>query len=190
MESRRYFKRIVGALSVIIVILLMITLRVYHGSWSEYTRGIESIKKGDYTAAVKHFEKSVRWYLPMNGYNRDSVKQLFNIAEEAQKREDSGLSIKAYNALISALSTISIVYNPYPDELKKAREGNEYRDYLPNRLWSAVSVLSFFAYISGIIAIIFYGFRTDGSIKKKSFAILLGITVMLFIIWILGLTKA
>lgn len=180
----------VRVILVIMIILLMLIFRVYYGSWSEYTRGIESIEKGDYMTAVKHLEKSVRWYLPMNGYNRDSVKQLFNIAEEAQKRGDSVLSIKAYNALISALSAISIVYNPYPEELKKAKEGNEHLDYLPNRVWSVVSVLSSFAYISGIIALIFYGFMMDGKIRKRPFAILLSITVMLFIIWILGLTKA
>jgi hypothetical protein len=63
------------------------------------------------------------------------------------------------------------------------------KSFIPSQLWSIVSLLCLAGWILTVVCVTRYGFRPDGSFSGKQSFIWLALFIILYIMWIFGLSN-
>lgn len=199
------FTRPIAFLTLIVVFLLMVLVRVYVGSASEYRKANEALKMDDKISAINHYGRSIKWYAPLSPWVKHSIEKLWEIGENSDKDDPAG--ILAIRILRSSLYAARGPFTPYKSQIEKADEwisehlskadnGPDKEDVVsvlksntgPNRKWSFAVGVGFVGWILSVFVFIFFVFPEGESKVKPKKAVVLGIVVGLFYtLWICGL---
>ncbi len=197
--------RLNAFLTLIVVFLLMVLVRVYVGSASEYYKANEALKLDDKISAISHYGKSIKWYAPLSPWVKRSIEKLWEIGENSEKDDPTG--ILAIRILRSSLYAARGPFTPFKSKIERADEwlsvhlseadnGPDKEDVEsvlksnagPDRKWSFAVGVGFVGWILSVFAFIFFVFPEDESKVKPIKAVALGIVVGLFYtLWICGL---
>lgn len=199
--------RLSAFLKLILIFLLMVLVRVYIGSASEYRKAEEAMKSGDKISAVNHYGRSIKWYAPLSPWVRQSIDRLWEMGEGSSYDEDPDGAVYAIRILRSSLYAARGPFTPFKSKIKRADEWLV--DYLtkgdkkldrkdveedltsetgPNRWWSFAVGVGFVGWILSVFAFIFFVFPEGKSVINPKRAVLLGIVVGVFYcLWICGL---
>jgi hypothetical protein len=112
----------VRTLGVFLFIALVLFVKVSYGARQELVRGTEAHTRGEYTAAITHYERAIKWYVPFSRSVRLAVERLWTLGTEAEKRQDPTVALEAYWALRGSLYAIQSVYLPYRDWIPRVEE--------------------------------------------------------------------
>lgn len=199
--------RLSAFLTLILVFLLMVLVRVYIGSASEYRKAEEALKAGDKISAINHYGRSVKWYAPLSPWVRHSTESLWEMGEGSSYDEDPDGAVYAIRILRSSLYAARGPFTPFKSKIERADEwlvdhlsgkdkGIERKDVEmvltsetgPNRWWSLAVGLGFVGWIISVFAFIFIVFPEKGGGINPKRAVLMGLVVAVFYsVWICGL---
>jgi len=65
---------------------------------------------------------------------------------------------------------------------------NQPGSYLPSPLWSGITVVALIGWITAVALATWRGFRPDGSLSGKESFLWLGVFVILYLFWLIGVT--
>ncbi len=201
-----------------LILLLMVFIRIFIGSFLEYSKANDLKVQGKYDFAVIHYTRAVRWYTPFNPFVKKSLKELSLIASEYEKNNDHINALHTWEDLRSAIYSVRSFYTPFKDYIKISNDrianirtnngisglaaGNETKsqtrkrilkqlrkDYAPSTFFSILSLLGFFGWIASTLCFIFFVLGSDNANRRK--ALILGVSFFVFyILWLMGLAKA
>lgn len=190
--------------SIMLVALMGITVlsKIYYSSRNEYKLAEQAFKNGDYRVALRHFDRSLRWYLPKNKYPLLSAERLFEIGNIAEQEEDEELAISAYRVLRSSSHGTKHISSPFSCWIDKCNmkiaalmESIDVpiekhlnllkKEAAPNVLWSIVTEFSLFGWIGCVILFIITNYDDRSRIRQKKTFFWIGI--LLYITWIIGM---
>jgi hypothetical protein len=199
--------RLSAFLTLIFAFLLMVLIRVYIGSASEYRKAEEAMKSGDNISAINHYGRSIKWYAPLSPWVRHSTERLWEMGESPSYDEDPEGAVYAIRILRSSLYAARGPFTPFKSKIERAdewlvehlSEGNKNIDREdvervlttktgPNRWWSFAVGIGFVGWILSVFAFIFFVFPEEESGIDPKRAVLMGVVVAAFYsLWICGL---
>ncbi len=199
--------RITAFLTMVVILLLMVLVRVYIGSATEYRRAVEAQEIGDLTSAVNYYGRSIKWYAPLSPWVKRSLEGLWKIGEDSYSQGDLDTAIFAVTTLRSSLYSSRGPFTPFKGQVEMADDwlsshvpeaypGVKEEDLshilrtpkAPNRAWSLSVGIGFIGWILSVFAFIFAVFP-DGKGNFKLRKVLgIGFFVAAFYaLWVLGI---
>lgn len=204
-------RRITNFLTLIVIILLMLLVRIYIGSATEFRRAeVSRYSDDDITAAIYHYGRSIKWYAPLNPWVKKSIVELWDIGDEKLRDGDRDTAILSIQILRSSLYSARGPFTPFkdwilkadiwlnenfPHELPDRENGMGLDDYPghkePNRAWSLLAAIGFLGWVFAVFAFIFTVMpSTDEKIVTRRAVGVSSLIALFYIIWILGLYLA
>ena len=203
----------------LVIGLAMVWTRAFYGSKQTYHQAVACLEAGQLVNAVAFFDRSIRWYTPLNPYVRLSAQRLWEIGRQAEQQGNVHLALIAIRTLRRAFYGANHLWGPGQewidrcsakiDELmdSKQPETETPKDAYaidafnglskqparpPNTLWSIAVVVGFLGWIGSVIGLVLCACKGDRRLHlSKSPALLwTGITLSFFALWIVGMIKA
>ena len=198
--------RIIPALLITGSIVVLIILRLSLDQWQGYSKGMESLEKGDYKSAVMYFDRVLNAHIPFSPLEKRAQLRLSELASRFEKENKYELALVCYETIRTSRYLTRHVFIPDSKAIpvlndkiasikarllvrdgmvKDFKEGYDQqmgimnKDFSPNVLWSLVAVAAFWSYI---------GFITMWIFKKKR--VYVYIFCLAFIIWLTSLYLA
>jgi len=214
-----FAKKVSLLLLAVCLLFLMIYLKIFFSSRSEFKTAELARISGEYSEAIKHCERAILWYLPVGGYVEPASEGLWEMAE-ALESEDKKLALEAYRSLRSAFYATRSFYTPglpwidrsnqkiaalmaeavpYSEADKKKPYDQRRQEALailerpmkPDPLWSMAVGIGLLGWVSGVLLFIWKAFRGESPRVDLKQGFLWGsIVVVFYALWIVGLMKA
>jgi len=105
--------RILQGLAASVIAAGLLAATVSLEAWRAAGQGEAAEAAGDLRDAVRHYERTLRWYSPWSPSVRRAVERLWAIGEEARRAGDSGLAAEAYGSLRSGCLAAKSFYLPF-----------------------------------------------------------------------------
>jgi hypothetical protein len=205
---RRVSIVILKAASVALLLLLVLWLRVFYGSMQDYKTGEALLKETQTVRAITYFDRALHWYAPLNPYVEKAALKLWEIGEQAEKAGDKRLAVIAYESIRNGFHGATHFVTPGKDWIRKAdsklaslnrgqaenKEIPQTRAFsgespYPSSFWSGVVVIGFLGWIGSLIGLIMVTFR-QGVLRDGKGIFWLGFSLLCFVLWLVGMTKA
>lgn len=212
-------KNIITALIIGSIMLLMVVIKVYYRSMTEFNIGEEAFKKQEINEAITHFERSIHWYTPFNRYVAGSAERLWEIGENAEKQKDTKLALLAYRSLRSSFYAVRSFYTPYkewinkcdekisslvaaqetPFESEKKKSFKQRKaeslkilktDRAPHVGWSIFLEIGFVGWVACTIMFILKVFTGEKGFQGRKALFWGPIIIIFYAMWIIGMMKA
>ncbi len=207
-------KKLIIILVVIIIASLMV--KVYLHSAAEYKTALSLEKSDNNKQALDHYDRALRWYLPLNPYSLKSLEAMWEMGARMEK-EGGNLSLEAYRSARDAIQSIRSFYTPYsgwlarlndkiatieasietyskedtsPAERKKAALARLEIDRGPSVGWSLVTEIGFVGWVLCAVGLAFAvnTVLKDGNGRRPlTWGLLL---TLFFVLWLVGMANA
>lgn len=206
-------------LLLLIIGLIMVWSLAFYRSKQAYHQAETRLEAGRLINAVACFDRSIRWYTPLNPYVRLSAQRLWDIALQAEQKGDGRLALIALRTLCRGLYAAGHLWEPgkawiykcsakidelmafAPNETETTKDtgtldtsdghaGQQARN--PSTPWSIAVEIGFLGWIGSVIGWIMTASWGDGK-PRLSPASVLGrgaVTLAFFSLWVLGMLKA
>jgi hypothetical protein len=109
---RRLWPGLGRLLGVVLVVVLVLSVKVVSSSRAELREADLSRSEGAMEAAVTHYRRAARWYLPVQPYADQALDRLLEIGEDAEARGDRALALAAYRGIHGALMSSRSLWVP------------------------------------------------------------------------------
>lgn len=104
------------------VVVFVLSVKVLLSARAELAEAERWRAEGSLTAAVTHYRRAARWYLPVNPYSDAALDALADIATEAEAGGDDTLALSSWRSVRAAIESARSVYTPNRDRLDTADE--------------------------------------------------------------------
>ena len=204
--KHKNIKFILKIIALVVIGFVVIWGRALYGSRQAYQKGEAYLKEKQYIRAVTFFDRSLHWYTPFNPYVQESAQRLWEIGNHAERQGDIKLALIAFRTIRRGFYAASNFIVPgrrwiekCESKIKKlamikekGREVGVQSSQPPGIFWSIILELGFLGWIGSVICFILFGLRHKGESKySTSMAIaLIGLTIIFFTMWIVGMIKA
>lgn len=217
--SQRKAVRVTSVVAfLIIIVFVMVWARAFYGARKAHHRGEFHLKGGRYLKATTYFDRSIRWYTPLNPYVYRSADRLWQIAIQAEDRGDAQLALIAVRTIRRGFYAASSFYTPGKAWISKCdakisqlsgwdRKTNEGPRSVtgwtegppltqdmrrPSVLWSFILEIGFLGWIGSAIGFIMSAFKSEGKarLRVSPAAVWAGLTLTFFALWLVGMMKA
>ena len=213
-----YSRKVSVAVCFVLVAFFMLWARAFYGSMKAYEQGESHLKQHEYVRAVTFFDRSLRWYTPLNPYVHKSAERLWDIGTQAQRQGNIRLALMAVRTIKQGFFAARSFYTPGKawigksdakirelEALEPARkcsgQASEPLDTWPLRspsgrdpstLWSMVVEFGFLGWIGAMLGLILFAFKGTGRLRiLKGRAVLWGsLALICFALWLVGIMKA
>jgi hypothetical protein len=101
-------------------VLLLVAARVLISARQELAEAEGFLAQHDRAAAVVHYRRAARWYLPFSPYHVRALERLAEIGQEAERAGEPELALSAYRALRGAILATRSTYVPERPRLEAA----------------------------------------------------------------------
>jgi len=216
----RHLRTVCLIIAFVVIGLAVVWARAFFGSKQAYEQGQAHETKGQLVDAIAFFDRSIRWYAPLNPYTCLSAQRLWDIAQQTEQRGDISTCLMALRTLrrgfngtrhlwpsgtewilrcstrIEELVRSGRVAPALPVQGTASSDkpshlsGRQARH--PSTLWSLVVVVGFLGWIGSFIGFIMFAFKGDRTPRLGTSQALLWscATLAFFALWILGMFKA
>ena len=203
---RQVSSAILKVASVAVLVFLVLWGRVFYGSMQDYKTAETFLKENQTIRAITYFDRSLHWYAPLNPYVERSAKRLWEIGERAEQEKDSRMALIAYESIRNGFYGASHVFMPGKDWVQRAeskiqalstlRENGKpapaMKDPQPDVGWSVVVVLGLLGWIGSLLGcarwVLGKEKRSGGRMPRA--ALWIGLAILFFALWILGMVFA
>jgi hypothetical protein len=182
-----------------------------------YKQGEILLENRQYLKAVTYYDRSIRWYIPLNPYVRRSAERLWNIGEIAERKGDNRLALISYRTIRRGFYAVSHVAQPGKkwiercdkkiDDLMVYEKGEDQKGDAstseravfrneksrpPSIFWSIVTVVGFLGWVGTVIGFIMFPLRRKQRARSPAYSIFMwtALTVIFFSLWVLGMMNA
>lgn len=188
--------------------------------YREHQKAEVAKAEGDLTAAITHYQRSIKWYLPGAFYVAKAAGGLWQVGMEAERKGDNEIALVAYQELRSAFYAARSFYTPGTEWIERCNQKiaalmaqweassakqkatlsietlrQKHMAILsqkgrPDYFWSIVLELGFFGWVGAVAGFIMQVFQ-----GKKGFVIRRawgwgGLFLISYLLWIIGMLKA
>lgn len=115
----RTLTRVLAAVGVVVFVL---SVKVLTSAHAELAEGDRWRAEGSVPAAITHYRRAARWYLPVNPYADAALDALSAIGEEAEASGDLSLALSAHRSVRAAIEGSRSFYVPNRARLGRADE--------------------------------------------------------------------
>ena len=208
-------RKLIIILAVIIITSLMV--KVYLHSAAEYKTALSLEKSDSNKQALDHYDRALRWYLPLNPYSLKSLEAMWKMGARLEKEGEKNLSLQAYRSARDAIQSIRSFYTPYsgwlarlndkiatieasietyskedtsPAERKKAALTRLEIDRGPSVGWSVVTEIGFVGWVLCAVGLAFAVntvLKGRNSRRPLTWGLLL---TLFFVLWLVGMANA
>jgi len=215
----RLFKTLRMILVFLVIGLVMVWARAFYGSKQTYYQAVACLEAGQLVNAVAFFDRSIRWYTPLNPYVRLSAQRLWEIGRQAEQQGNVHLALIAVRTLRRGFYGARHLWGPGQewidtcsakiDELmdSKQPESETPKDAFalggsnglsgrlarnPSTLWSIAVGVGFLGWIGSVIGFVMSACKGDNRLRLSPSPALIwaGITLSFFALWIVGMIRA
>jgi hypothetical protein len=216
--QHRYMRVITLVLGLLAIALIMLWVRALYGSIQAYHQGEAYLRANQYIRAITFFDRSIRWYAPLNPYVRQSAQQLWKIGLKAEQQGDVRLALIATRTMRRGFYAARSFYTPGTECIKKcdakinelmgveqskkealggqARPGKSefatLEQIRPSTFWSIIVEIGFLGWVGSTVA--FIVFACKGHRKAKLLALpglgWASLALFFFALWIIAMMKA
>jgi hypothetical protein len=205
-------------LLVVVVLLGFTWARAFYGSMKAYQSGEALLEQKQFIRAITYFDRSIHWYTPFNPYVEKSARKLWGIGEEAEKQGDLTLALIAFRTIRGGFIAASHFVTPGKDWIERSesrindllvKEGKEkslsqgekglpgasgqtQKDPAPDVFWTVVLEIGFLGWVGSLIAFIFFRWGPKKRLGRSPLHAFrwVGLALVFFALWIVGLMKA
>lgn len=203
-------KTAIPIVAVIGAILILIWVKAFWCSARDFRLGQRYLGQEDYTRAITFFDRSMRWYAPLNPYVHRSAKRLWDVALLAERNGDIPLALIALRTIRQGCYASQSFYTPGAELIRRCDSkigsltGQEHegltqttpseqkRDTAPDIFWSFVIEIGLMGWIGSVLGFLCFGLTSGPKTGLKSrMGIVWGaLFIVCYTLWILGMTKA
>jgi hypothetical protein len=193
-------------LLVVFAVLVIIISRLLLDQLQGYTRGAESLEKGNYRGAIMHFDRVLNAHIPFSPLERKAKAHLLGLAARFEQENKYELALLCYetvrtskyltrhfcipdskdipflNDRIATIKSQLLVKDSMVKDFKEGytqQMGILNKDFSPSVFWSLAAIVAFCGYVGGIVLWIF--------IRGKVYVIASSLS---FVAWFVALYKA
>lgn len=201
-------------------LLFLVVAYVGIQGYREYQRAETSRAKGDFTAAITHYQRSIKWYLPGAFYVTKAAEGLWKIGEEAQEKGEREMALTAYQELRSSFYAARSFYTPGREWIERCNEkiatlmaqweatSSERKERAsleelrqrhlailtqkdrPDYFWSIVLEIGFFGWVGATVGFIMQVFQGEKGSVAKRALAWGALFLVSYFFWIVGMLKA
>jgi hypothetical protein len=206
-DSSKHFFLEKARLTVFLIVMgfLVLWARTFYGSMKAHDQGEIFFNQSEYVRAVTFFDRAIRWYAPFNPFVHKSAERLWQISLEAERRGDTRLALIAARTLQQGFYAARSVYVPgrrwierCDDRIEKlvgsGQAGLLENDLAesPDTMWTLILEFGFLGWIGSVMGFIAFALKGDERLRiASSWGVLWGsITLICFVLWVIGMMKA
>ena len=104
------------------IALILLWGNTLYRQWDQYGRGTEALKNGDPIAAIAGFEAAIHMYTPLSPLVERSATQLWDLAQQLERKGDPRKAVVAYRSLRSSFYAVHGLLKPGEDWIKRCDE--------------------------------------------------------------------
>ena len=119
---RPWARRAARVLAAIGVVVAVLSVKVLTSARAELAEGHRWLADGSVGAAITHYRRAGRWYLPVNPYADEALDALDAVGEEAEAGGDFALALSAHRSVRAAIEGSRSFYVPNRERLARADE--------------------------------------------------------------------
>jgi len=214
---RHYFlQKICSILGMGMLVVVLLYVKAYTSAHQALARGEVAYHDGNMQEAIMQYERTIKWYTPLNASVQLAVERLWSIGTEAEQRADASLALQAYQALRSSLYAVQSVYLPYRDWIPKseakiatlmahtartqeqatlAPDTARFTQMLQRHVgvsvgWSILTEIGFIGWVGATVGLLWYAMSSQGIwVWRQGLLWGCGIVVS-FTAWIIGMLYA
>ncbi|MCS6799811.1 MAG: hypothetical protein NZ898_15060 [Myxococcota bacterium] len=94
-------------------IYTLLAVRAWVAGRQELADGRQAERRGDLDAAVAHYRRAVRWYLPAAPHVVEGIEALARLARQAERANDTERALLAWRSLRGAILSTRSLYTPH-----------------------------------------------------------------------------
>lgn len=206
-----------------LIILFLLSLLVGYiaiQGYREYREAEGAKAEGDLSAAITHYQRSIKWYLPGVFYVAKAAEGLWQLGMEAETKGDKIMALMAYQELRSGFYAARSFYTPGTDWIERCnqkiaalmaeweasssqRRGHDSMEALrrkhldilsrkerPDYFWSIVLEVGFFGWLGATIGFIVQVFQGEKGFNSRRALGWGTLFLVSYFLWILGMLKA
>jgi hypothetical protein len=205
-------------LVLVAVAFAMVWARAFYGSMQAYQQGEACLEKDQYIRAVTFFDRSIRWYTPLNPYVRKSAERLWEIGMLAKQQDDIRLALIAMRTIRRGFYAAGSVYTPGKDWIKRCNVqisrlmeiDQSYRETeggsgaldkstpgsleatSPSTPWSIIVEIGFLGWIGSVVGFIMFACKDSGEARLFARPALVWgcLSLIFFALWIVAMMRA
>lgn len=104
------------------VVVGVLVVRAVVASQGEVERARALMSEGEADAAIVHYRRAARWYVPASPYVREALDALADIAMEGERAGDRERALLAWRSIRASIMATRSFYVPHADRLAQADE--------------------------------------------------------------------
>ena len=117
------FKTIAINIAVIATIsLVLLAVNTQYRQWSQFSKGEQAEKTGDFIQAMAGYESAIHMYTPFSPLVTTAAERLWRMAEGAEKRGDKERALITYRALRSSFYSATWLLQPGEEWIRRCDE--------------------------------------------------------------------
>jgi|688.fasta_scaffold116473_3 hypothetical protein len=190
-----------------VALALPVAIRPYWEATQHYKNGLKLLERRNYAEGLKELRKSLAWRSPFNTASEKSSRELYNIS---RSNSDVNISVSASEELwrglqssrswyfsipgtwrgISETNARQLLFEKFPPLSQQIKEEHQPQVFF---MWQWISHVSLISWISLLFITIKRNFSGDGRLlttAHRTLYVRLGAISVLWLIWIVALTKA
>src|SRR5215813_12205742 len=208
-------RKAVSVLCILLFISVMLLMKTIYRAKQEFVYGEQAFTHGEYEAAITHYERTIKWYIPLSTAVQRAVERLWQLGTEAEARGNWRLALEAYQTLRSSLYAVQSFYIPYQSWIPKSEariapllaktkageEPNEdqlaqntarfamqlQRHVGPHLGWSILLEIGFLGWVGATVCLIWYVVDEAGNFVRRQGLLWGSLIAIFFALWLIGM---
>lgn len=191
-----FFPRAVVLAGVLFCLVMLVATRIYLDGAREYDQAEMAFAAKNPQAAAHHYERAIRWYLPLSHHVIGAIQRLWTIGQQFEDQKQFESAQQIYLQLRSSLYAIHTIGSPFNGWIEKCNQKLQGTPLehptgvqpLPNDAWSLLACLFFWGWIITVIGLIRY--RLAEPFNKKNISKWLSVIGLSYAAWAISLACA
>jgi hypothetical protein len=202
-------------MGLLVAFVVILYAKVSSNARQDFALGEDAYAHGAYKQAMTHYERTIKWYIPLSTVVQRAVERLWQLGTEAEARGELSLALEAYQTLRSSLYAVQSFYVPYQSWIPKSEEriapllaktkaGEErkedklaqdtarftmqlQRHVGPHLGWSLLLEIGFLGWVGATIGLIWYVVDEAGNLVRRQGILWGSLMAVFFALWLIGM---
>lgn len=190
--------------------VLSVWVKAFWCSAADFRSAQTYLADKHYTRAITFFDRSMRWYAPLNPYVHRSAQQLWEIAGLCKQRGDIRLALVALHTIRQGFYASRSFFTPGAEWIRQCdaeiasltdyghkepgttAHAKTRRDAAPDTFWSFMVEIGLMGWVGSVLAFLYFGLiRAPVAAPAPKQAVIWGaLCILFYALWIIAMTRA
>jgi hypothetical protein len=206
-------KKLTALTAVVVLALFSIWAKAFWESMNNFRIGERHLQAGNNMRAITFYDRSLRWYSPLNPYVDQSARRLWQIALRAEQHADIRLALIAVRTIRGGAYASRSFHTQGEELIRKCDakiislldnqpkgQGDHSQTSLPGHrrypapdvFWSCILEVGLMGWIASVLGFLLFGLTRgpDTGLVSRSAIGCGALFIIFYTLWILGMMKA